>query len=411
MGFFGLIEINYYLAIMKLTEVTDKKTAKEFLMLPVRLYNNEKTWIRPLDSDIDGIFDPQNNKTFRNGELIRWILQDNSSITIGRVAAFINKKTINKGNDQPVGGMGFFECVDNQEAAKMLFDACRDWLSEKGMEAMEGPINFGDRDKWWGLLVEGFDLEPNYGCNYNFPYYQKLFENYGFQLYYRQLTYARKVLDPLSPRLHEKAERIFKDSNYTFQHMKLKEIDKYTEYFRQVYNKAWAGHKGVPQLSSVVAKHLMKQMKPIIDEKIMMFGFYKDEPIAIFIMLPEVNQIFKYVNGKMNLIGKMKFLYHKYRKTCQKMLGLIFGVIPEFQGKGVEGALIEAERILVQEKYLRYEDLEMNWIGDFNPKMIHVVEQVGGYVSKVNITYRYLFDRSKPFTRHPIIGRASKKTS
>ncbi len=390
---------------MKLVEVKGKTAAREFLKLPVRLYKNEKYWIRPLDADIKNVFDPSKNKSFRNGELIRWIILDDSDKTIGRVAAFINKKTVLKGNDQPTGGMGFFECIDDQDAANMLFNACRDWLKERGMEAMDGPINFGDRDKWWGLLVEGFDKEPNYGCNYNFPYYQKLFENYGFQLYYRQLTYARKVLDPLSPKLREKADRIFKNPDYTFEHMRLKEIDKFTEYFREVYNKAWAGHKGVPQLSSAVAKHLMKQMKPIIDEKIMMFGFYKGEPIAIFIMLPEVNQIFKHVNGKMNLLGKLIFLYHQWRKTCKKMFGVVFGVVPDHQGKGIEGAIIEAARVLVQEEYYRYEDFEMNWIGDFNPKMIHVVEQVGGYVSKVNITYRYLFDRNKPFTRHPIINQ------
>ena len=396
---------------MKLTEVKNKKAEREFLKLPIRMYKNEKYWIRPLDSDIKNVFDPSKNKTFRNGELTRWILQDDSGRTIGRVAAFINRKTVNRGNDQPTGGMGFFECIDDQEAANMLFDTCRDWLKERGMEAMDGPINFGDRDKWWGLLVEGFDKEPNYGCNYNFPYYQKLFENYGFQLYYRQLTYARKVLDPLSPKLREKAERIFKNPDYTFEHMRLKEIDKYTEYFRQVYNKAWAGHKGVPQLSSAVARHLMKQMKPLIDEKIMMFGFYKGEPIAIFIMLPEVNQIFKHVNGKMNLLGKLIFLYHRWRKTCNKMFGLVFGVVPEFQGKGIEGAIIEAARVVVQEEYYRYEYFEMNWIGDFNPKMIHVVEQVGGYVSKVNVTYRYLFDRTKPFKRHPIINPSKKKSA
>jgi hypothetical protein len=186
--------------------------------------------------------------------------------------------------------------------------------------------------------VKGFELDPNYNCNYNFPYYQELFEAYGFQTYFEQITFIRKVMDPLNPRLKEKADRIFQNPKYSFQHMRLKEIDKYTEYFRDIYNAAWAAHKGVPQLSLQVAKHLMKQMKPIIDEKIMWFGFYEDEPIAFFIMLPEVNQIFKHVNGKMNLIGKIKFVWHKWRKTNKKMFGMVFGIVPDHQGKGVEGS-------------------------------------------------------------------------
>ncbi len=395
---------------MKLLEVKEKSTEDGFLRLPVRLYKNEPHWIRPLDKDIRNVFDKEQNKYFRNGELIRWILVNETGETIGRVAAFINKKTVHKDNEQPTGGMGFFDCIDNQDAANMLFDACKNWLQEHGMEAMDGPINFGDRDRWWGLLVKGFDLEPNYTCNYNFPYYQQLFENYGFQTYFEQITFVRKVMDPLSPKLKEKAERIFQNPKYTFRHMRLKEIDQFTEYFRDVYNAAWASHKGVPQLSLQVAKHLMKQMKPIIDEKIMWFGFYEDKPIAFFIMLPEVNQIFKYVNGKMDLIGKLIFLWHQWRKTNKKMFGTVFGIVPEHQGKGVEGALIEVVRLRVQGDYQRYKDFEMNWIGDFNVRMIHVAEQVGGDRGKIHKTYRYLFDRTKPFKRMPMIGERKDKS-
>lgn len=396
---------------MNLVEVADKQAAHEFLMLPVKLYKNEQHWIRPLDKDIENVFDQKKNKYFRNGELIRWILKNDENRTIGRVSAFINKKTVNKDNDQPTGGMGFFECINDQKAAFMLFDACKNWLAERGMEAMDGPINFGDRDKWWGLLVKGFDLEPNYNCNYHFPYYRDLFEAYGFRTYFEQITFARKVMDPLNPRLKEKAERIFANPKYEFRHIQLKELEKYTTYFRDIYNAAWGSHVGVPQLSLAVAKHLMKQMKPIIDEKIMWFGFYDGKPIAFFIMLPEVNQIFKHVNGKMDLKGKLIFLWHKWRKTTNKMFGMVFGIVPDHQGKGVEGAIIESVRRRVQGDYQRYEDFEMNWIGDFNVRMIHVAEQVGGDRAKIHKTYRYLFDRSKPFKRMPFIGdkQAKKK--
>ncbi len=394
---------------MKLIEVTDIKSARKFLMLPVKLYENEKYWIRPLDIDINNVFDKKKNKYFRNGELTRWILKDNSEQTIGRVAAFINKKTVNKDNDQPTGGLGFFECIDDNDAAKVLFDACRDWLKEKGMEAMDGPINFGDRDRWWGMLAKGFDIEPNYTCNYNFPYYLSLLETYGFQTYFEQITFIRKVKDPVSPLLMARAERVLGNPKYTFQQINLKELDKFTVYFRDVYNAAWGSHKGVPLLSLPIAKHLMKQMKPIIDEKIMWFGFYEEKPISFFIMLPEVNQIFKYVNGKMNLIGKLIFAWHQWRKTNKKMFGMTFGVVPGHQGKGVEGALIETVRAVITGEYQQYSDFEMNWIGDFNLRMIHLAEQIGGERGKIHKTYRYLFDRSKPFKRMPFIGKKREK--
>ena len=387
---------------MQLSEVKNTQQAKEFLLLPLKLYKNSPYWVRPLDSDVENFFTPKKNKTFRNGECTRWILQNDQGETIGRIAAFINHKTANKNNNQPTGGVGLFECVNDQSAAFMLFDEAKEWLSEKGMEAMDGPINFGDRDKWWGLLIDGFDQEPNYCCNYNPQYYVSFFEAYGFQIYFNQFTYKRAIKDPFHPRIQMKADRIFEDPGYTFEHLKKDNLDKYTEDFRIIYNKAWASISGVAKMTESQSKAIIKSIKPIMDEKIIWFGYYHGDPVAFYINLPEMNQVFKYLNGKLDTIGKLKFLYHKWRKTCNKMFGLVFGVVPEHHGKGVEGALIIATAKMVQEKYPRYYDLEMNWIGDFNPKMMRVVEQVGGYINKTHATYRKLFDESKPFERCPI---------
>lgn len=386
---------------MHIKEVLHSSEKKAFIKFPISLYKGTP-WIRPLDKDIEGIFNPEVNKTWRYGEAIRWLLYNGQGEVIGRIAAFTNSKTQEKDNEQPTGGVGFFECIDNQAAANLLFDTAKDWLVSKGMEAMDGPINFGDRNAWWGLLVDGFDLEPNYQCNYNNRYYQALFENYGFGMYFKQFTFARKTYDPLNPRLYEKAMMIMDNPDYQFRHVRKKEVEKNAENFRKVYNSAWANHSGVPEMSQTQAVNVIRKMVPIMDEKIIWFGYFKGEPIAFYINLPEINQVFKHVNGKLNLLGKLKFLYHQWRQTNQKMLGIVFGIAPEHQGKGVDGALIEATRIMVQEEYKRYPYLELNWIGDFNPKMLRVAEQVGGDISKTHYTYRYLFDRTLPFERMPI---------
>ena len=387
---------------MKIVEVKSPRQIQEFLMLPVRLYKNEPNWIRPLDKDIESVFDQEKNKTFRHGECIRWILVNDKNETIGRVAAFVNQKIAKKGNDQPTGGMGFFECIQDQQAAFKLFDQCKQWLQSKGMEAMDGPINFGNRDRWWGLLIDGFDKQPNYQCNYNFRYYKDFFEAYGFQVYFNQLTFYRTVEGPLSPRLHEKAEMMARDPDYEFRHITKAEIKKLPEYILTVYNKAWAKRAENPELTMAQAKLIVKQMKPIMDIHLLYFGFYKGEPISFFLSLPEINQILKYVNGKLDLIGKMKFLWHTFRKTNRKAFGVLFGVAPPHQGKGCDGAMVLASRKVLQDEYKRYDEYEMNWIGDFNPKMINVVEQVNVSVCKKHATYRKLFDETKPFKRSPI---------
>jgi hypothetical protein len=388
---------------MNVQEVTSPRQAKEFLQLPSKLYKNEPRWIRPLDVDVESVFDKEKNKTFRHGECTRWILINDKNETIGRVAAFVNQKTVKKGNDQPTGGMGFFECINDQAAAFMLFDTCKMWLKSKGMEAMDGPINFGTRDRWWGLLIDGFDREPNYQCNYNFPYYQTFFEAYGFQVYFYQLTFCRTVKEPVIPRLLEKAAITAKDPDYNFRYIDKAELPRLAEYIHHVYNKAWASRNENPELSLQQAKLLVKQMKPILDPRLLYFGFYKNEPVSFFLSLPEMNQIFKYVDGKLDWIGKMKLVWHMWRKTNRKAFGILFGVVPEHQGKGLDGAMVMKAREILQDQYNRYDEYEMNWIGDFNPTMINVVKQVGGAECKRHATYRKLFDESKPFKRAPIL--------
>jgi GNAT superfamily N-acetyltransferase len=389
---------------MQISEVKTARDIREFLELPVRLYKDEPNWIRPLDNDVEAVFDDKKNKTFRHGECIRWILKDDQNKVIGRLAAFVDQKTMNKGNEQPTGGLGFFECINNKDAAFLLFDKGKEWLKEKGMDAMDGPINFGNRDRWWGLLIDGYDREPNYQCNYNFAYYKDFFEVYGFQVYFYQLTFGRPIQGPLDPRLKEKADVVAKDPNYRFAYLPKSEWKTLPDKIQYVYNKAWAKRGEIPELTVQQAAHLVKQMKPIMDEKLIWFGYYKEEPVVFFLSLPEVNQIFKYLNGKLDWLGRLKFVWYRWSKPTKKAFGILFGVIPEHQGKGVDGAIIETFRQMAQGDNFQYNHYEMNWIGDFNPKMIRVVEQINAPVVKKHATYRKLFDESKPFKRMPILN-------
>ena len=386
---------------MNIIKVASKQDKKAFIELPLEIYKNEKNWIRPLDKDIDSVFNKNKNKAFRKGDVIRWVLEDKGR-AIGRVAAFYIEKKDDK-DDLKIGGCGFFECIDNQDAANLLFDKAKSWLTERGYNSMDGPINFGERDKWWGCLYKGFEIDPNYQQNYGKDYYPKLFENYGFQILFKQLTFFKKIKTPLSEKLKYKANRALKNPDYNFRMLEIKKIDKYILDFMKIYNEAWAKYPGVSALKLAQANSIFKQLKPIMDEKILWFAYEKDEPIGFFICIPEMNQIFKYVNGKLDLIGKIKTFYHlKIKKSCKKVIGLVFGIVPKHQGKGVDGALIMASSNTIQ-KELSYTDMELNWIPDFNTAMIKVATQVQATneikPAKIHHTYRYNFDRSIPVER------------
>ena len=386
---------------MKITEVRNHKDAQAFIQVANEIYKNDPDWIRPLDKDIEDVFDPSKNKAFRHGEAIRWILIDDKGRLLGRIAAFVNKKYKTKGDDGPVGGAGFFECIEDQSAANLLFDTAKNWLQSKGMEAMDGPINFGERDRWWGLQVSGFQ-PPMYCMNYNPAYYRTLFEAYGFQIFFYQNCYSLKVKDKLQDKFYIRHAELSKDPNYKAIHIQKNQLEKFARDFTTVYNKAWSGHGGLKQMEERTVIKMFNSMKPVLDERISWFTYYKDEPIALWLNIVDLNQWFKYLNGRFDWLGKLKFLWFKATKKNKKFCGLIFGIVPEFQGKGVDAFMIIESSKIIQEKLL-YEDYELQWIGDFNPKMTNIAVSLGTSVSRQLITYRYLFDRNKEFKRHPML--------
>jgi hypothetical protein len=389
---------------MQLIPVTDKATAKQFLQVAVELYKNDKNWIRPLDKDINEVFDKEKNKAFRFGEVERWILKDEEGNLIGRIAAFINKKYKNKGDDVAVGGLGFFECVNDQTAADLLLDNAKHWLIQRGMEAMDGPINFGERDRWWGLVTKGDD-EPLYCMNYNPAYYVTLFENYGFKLFFKQICFGMHPQQPLKQKIFDRHAALAKDPDISSKTIKKDQLEKFAVDFTTVYNKAWAGHGGLKQLTKEQVLLMFKAMKPVIDERLIFFAYHKEEPIAIFVNLPDLNQWFKYLNGKFDLFHKLKFLWLQKFKPNKRFCGIVFGVVPEWQGKGADSYIIGESAKIVQVPSVHYTEYEMQWIGDFNPKMLNVAESFSDtFHSRELATYRYLFDRLKEFKRHPMLS-------
>ena len=223
---------------MKIVKVSDKRIRIPDVVDLV--YKNDKV-CSSSDAQIEAIFDPAVNKFFQHGSAERFILVDDNGKTIGRVAAFINERKA-YGFDQPTGGMGFFECINNKDAAYLLFETAKTWLAEKGMQAMDGPINFGENDSFWGLLTEGY-THPAFGMPYNPPYYKEFFESYGFTVYFEQVTKHLDVVKPFPERFWSIAKRVVSKPEYKFRHFDWKEADKFIADFVNVYNNAWQFHE------------------------------------------------------------------------------------------------------------------------------------------------------------------------
>lgn len=375
---------------MKLVEVADNWSKNQFLQLPFTIYKDDPNWVCPLFNDIESVFDPKRNNFFSYGKCTRWILVDDQGQTIGRIAAFINnKKAYNEA--VPTGGCGFYECIDDIIASQLLFNQAKHWLADQGMEAMNGPINFGENDMWWGLLVDGF-TRPFYGMNYNPAYYQSHFLKYGFKVKYEQISNKVDVRVGLPEKVIKIANWVIAKRGFTFKSFDYNELTKFSNDFKEIYNDAWKDFENFTEVTDLTIQETLQKIKPIMDPKLIWFAYSdKGEPVAFVLILPDANELFQNLDGKLDVVGKLKFLWNKMTVKHTRMRAVIMGTKEKFRNQGLESCLF-----MQLQKYTRplvhYKELELSWVGDFNDKMLALHAALGGVFAKKHTTYVYKFN-------------------
>ena len=382
---------------MNIIPVHTKKEEKAFLDFPRKLYRNDPNHVVQFDREIRSAFDRKINPYFKHGDAVRWIAVNEQNETVGRIAAFYDTDK-DEADYVRSGGCGYFESINDQQVAFLLFDAAKEWLLKNGYEAMTGPINFGENDTNWGCLVQGF-MPQGLGMTYNLPYYKDLFEGYGFRLYYRQLAFHLDLQKPFPERFWKIAEWINKRQGFTYKHYIPNQTARFVDDTVYIYNQAWSKlRKDYTPLNPDSLYDELRKVKMILDPEMIWYAYHEDEPIAFFMFLPDANQIFRHLNGKLHLINKLRFLYYKKRKTITRARGTVAGVIPKFQNSGVESGIFYKMRKVMDFKP-QYKEFELSWVGDFNPKMISLYQNTGAVHAKTHHTYRYLFDQNRPYQR------------
>ncbi len=362
-------------------KVTSPKGIKQFHAFSRKLYASDEQHVSHIDQDIESIFDSKKNNSFDGGDAQRWIAYKGNEV-VGKIAAFYNRVSSQS-------GIGFIDFIDSKDVAFALFDTGVHWLKQNGFTEVEAPVNFGERDKYWGLLVEGFK-NPSYQESYNYPYYEKYFEEYGFEKIIEQTTSEAKPDDIDFDKYKKFTDRLLERGELRAEHFRISEMKKFVKDFTTIYNQAWEGHEHFVPFTEERVGNLFKEMKSIIREDLLWFLYDGDEPIGFYLSIIDLNQILRYLNGSMNLWGKIKFLW--YRKTVKitRVRGIIFGVIPRFHSKGVYSVLImKMYEVMKNDPYL--ESSELAWIGDFNPKMHALFESLNAKKTKVHFTFKKVF--------------------
>jgi hypothetical protein len=396
----------------KIIEVETPEQGRIFLDIAKQLYANDEHWVCPLDFEIEGIFTPQKNPFFKHGTATRWILQQEDGKFVGRVAAFINEKKA-KNYEVPTGGMGFFECIEDIEAAFLLFNTAKEWLSKKGMQAMDGPINFGENDRYWGLLVHGY-THPAYGMPYNFPYYKTFFEAYGFKMFYEQISNHLDISNPLPERFQKITEWVIRKPGIRIELVTPDKLYEFGMDFLNIYNDAWQFHENFSPMTETQVKALVEELKDIMIGELICFAYVENDPAGFMICLPDINQIIKPLKGKFGWYQKLllgwrrrnKFEWYRKRGILTRGRVTIMGVKPKYQKYGLESGLIMVP--MPHARAMGFKEIELSWVGDFNPKMRNLHEATGSRLGKIHHTYRYFFDPAYEGSRSRIIAVDTK---
>ena len=370
--------------MINVIHVDNKKKLKDFILLPFKLYKNEPNWIPPLIGDQKKFFNPKYIPYYYHSE-VKLFLALKDGEPVGRISAHSNTQH-NKEHNENIGFFGFFECIDNQEVANALFDAAFEWNRYRNFTSLRGPLNFSVNQDC-GLLINGFDFPPMIMMPYNFPYYPKLYENYGLTKTMDLYAFISEY-HSIPERVAKMAEIIAKRTNVQIHSLSYdkKQRKKDIETVFEIYTRAWQYNWGNVPMTKAEFDHIVAELLPIADPDMVFIAEVDGQLAGFSLTLPNYNEVLKVMQGKVNPITIIKALQAKKHITSVRVITM--GIIKEFQGKGIDTLLYyHTFKNGLPKGYYRS---EFSWILENNIPMINAAEKLGAKIYK---TYR-LYDKA-----------------
>lgn len=351
-----------------------------FINVPWVVYANDPNWVPPLRSDVAKQFKPEN--TFLQYGRLKQFIAISRGTAIGRIVAAVNDRLVER-EGKPIGIFGFFECVEDIEIAKALFEAAEKWLRSQGMTEVRGPIDLSTHNNCL-FLVDGFDSPPMVMMPYNPAYYPTYLEELGWTKAKDAYAYDFPLDKPLSPEF-EKGYKIACKSGVTFRPLKTKgeEFEQDCVSLYNLFNKAFANNWSSTPRTLEEFLEEARSLQDLVDPDVFPIAEYNGEMIGFWMGLPDYNIPLKYVNGKLNWLGILKFLW--YRRQINQGRVIAICSLPEYQRKLVPLGLIYLGLQGGIKKGKPYKRAELSWVYEDNDRSRKLIEASGGKIYK---TYR-----------------------
>lgn len=360
--------------------VQSGRDRKRFIDYQYDFYRDSPNFVPPLRMDLAHTLDPKKNAFFEHGKMQLFLAEDASGTLVGRIAAIVNGMHLQK-YDDGVGFFGFFECVDDYDVATALFDAAEDWLRAQGLRGVRGPTNPTMNDVA-GLLVDGFDRQPSILMPYNPPYHQDFLLRYGFEramtmwAYYVHKKYVQ--VDKM-----RRGVEIVKRRNpgIRLRALDMKRFDEEARTILDIYNDAWSRNWGHVPMTQNEFKKLAKDMKQIVDPRIVYLLEDEGRPVGFSISLPNLNLALRHVpDGRLLPLGLPKLLAYSSFGGIYEVRMPLMGVRREYQGRGLDAILVL--ETIERGPRIGYDACEMSWVLDVNHVLRNSLVSMGGVVDK-----------------------------
>jgi GNAT superfamily N-acetyltransferase len=373
---------------LRIEPVQTRQDIEDFVHLPFRIYNGDDNWVPFLLGERRKFLDPKHNPFFEHAEVALWLARRDGEV-VGTISSHIDHLH-NEVHNEKIGMFGFFEMVNDYAVAEALLSTARDWVRERGMSALRGPLSFSQNHEC-GLLIDGFDGPPVILMTYNPPYYVDLYERFGLTkamdlyAYIGDLAQFERDPNKLPVKLVRVSEKAKKRIGIVTRSANMKAYEKEIERAEQVYNQAWEKNWGFVPLTEAEIEKLAADLKQIIDPELAVVAEIDGEPVGVSIAIPDFNQVLKHLNGRLFPFGWLKALWYARKITGTRLL--VLGVISEYRGRGLEAILvIDTLKAAILNGY---QSIELSWILENNEMMNRIILNTGQpYGAHVYRTYR-----------------------
>jgi hypothetical protein len=352
--------------------VISNKDFRVFLRLPKKIYQDDPCYVEPLRMELKKQFHERKNPFFKHAA-IQSFLAIREKRVVGRITA-IQNQLYNEFHGDRSGFFGFFECIDDREVSRLLFNAAESWIVERGLEQVIGPMSFSTNDISPGFLVKGFEYPPFIEMAHSPPHYPELALDAGYREAQDVLAYRIQIQQEFDPRLVEIAEKVRISRNIVLRLFDPKHMQRDVAILKDIYNSAWEKNWGFVPLTDEEFDSAVENFNRIRIPELAQIAEIEGKPVGFSLSLPNINEVLIRMNGRLFPFGIFKFLLGMKRIKGARLL--ILGVKPEYRKRGIDAMLYFNQ--INEGKKLGLTDGELSWVLESNVSIINAAKLVRG---------------------------------